>query len=116
MGVLKTPCDKNPVYPLTINTSLVMSLTLLARASARQSIARTRALHTTSPVRDVHGHYHVRIVFSPALRVAPLTLFKHLPFDFPTSQNKGIFGLKVAAYLITGFSIPFVASWWQLYM
>ena len=107
--------DKNPVT--TINTShLVMSLTLLARASARQSIARTRALHTTSPVRDVHGHYHVRIVFSPALRLAPLTLFKHLPFDFPTSQNKGIFGLKVAAYLITGFSIPFVASWWQLYM
>ena len=92
-----------------------MSLTLLTRALARQSIARTRALHTTSPVRDDHGHYHVCIVFLLALRVV-LTLSQHLPFDLPTNQNKRIFGLKVAVYFITGFSIPFAASWWQLYV
>ncbi|KAF5363663.1 hypothetical protein D9756_000707 [Leucocoprinus leucothites] len=73
-----------------------MSLTVLSRTSARQFAARARSLHTTAPVRDAHGHYH------------------HFPFDFPTSQNKGVFGLKVATYLLTGFSIPFAAVWWQL--
>lgn len=36
-----------------------MSLPLLARTSARQAITRARTLHTTAPVRDAHGHYHV---------------------------------------------------------
>ncbi|KAF9452468.1 hypothetical protein P691DRAFT_756393 [Macrolepiota fuliginosa MF-IS2] len=75
---------------------LAMSLSILTRTPARQVFARARSLHTTTPVRDVHGHYH------------------HLPFAFPAKDSKGAFGVKVAAYLMAGFSIPFAASWWQL--
>jgi len=41
--------------------------------------------------------------------------FKHLPFQFP-GNRKLSFGLKVAAYLSFGFSIPFLASYYQLWV
>lgn len=37
-----------------------MALSLIARTSARQAFTRGRSLHTTAPLRDAHGHYHVR--------------------------------------------------------
>ena len=36
---------------------------------------------------------------------------QHIPFDY---DNKPVFGAKVAAYLITGFAVPFVAAYYQL--
>ncbi|KAI0091959.1 hypothetical protein BDY19DRAFT_990715 [Irpex rosettiformis] len=36
----------------------------------------------------------------------------HIPFNY--YKSKPVFGLKVASYLIFGFSIPFVASVYQL--
>lgn len=35
---------------------------------------------------------------------------QHIPFDY---DNKPVFGAKVAAYLLTGFAIPFVAAYYQ---
>ncbi|KAI0721912.1 hypothetical protein C8T65DRAFT_629638 [Cerioporus squamosus] len=67
-------------------------MSLLARSAAaplRQVAVRARA----APVRSMHGEY------------------KHIPFDY---NKKGIFGAKVAAYLVTGFAIPFVAAAYQL--
>ncbi|EKM80365.1 hypothetical protein AGABI1DRAFT_128038 [Agaricus bisporus var. burnettii JB137-S8] len=73
-----------------------MSLPLLARTSARQAITRARSLHTTAPLRDAHAHHDP------------------LPFAFPTKENKGMFGLKLAVFLSVGFSIPFIAAWNQM--
>ncbi|KAI0751318.1 hypothetical protein C8Q80DRAFT_1268575 [Daedaleopsis nitida] len=66
-------------------------MSLLARSAAplRQVAVRAR----TAPVRSMHGEY------------------KHIPFDY---DKKVVFGVKVAAYLIGGFSIPFVAAYYQL--
>ncbi|KAK7696649.1 hypothetical protein QCA50_001307 [Cerrena zonata] len=66
-----------------------MSL-LAARVPLRQ-IARSRAV---VPARSMHAG-----------------VYKHLPFE---TKNKAGFGLKLASYLITGFSIPFVAAWYQM--
>ncbi|KAI0663007.1 hypothetical protein C8Q70DRAFT_955252 [Cubamyces menziesii] len=66
-------------------------MSLLARSAAplRQVAVRARA----APIRSMHGEY------------------KHIPFNY---DKKGVFGLKVASYLIFGFSIPFGAAWYQL--
>ncbi|KAL0949732.1 hypothetical protein HGRIS_009772 [Hohenbuehelia grisea] len=72
-----------------------MSVSMLARAALRQrAVAGARSIHTTAPVRS-SGHYH------------------HLPFAFP-GNKKAAFGAKVFVYLLTGFSIPFIASAYQL--
>ena len=39
--------------------------------------------------------------------------YQHIPFDY---DKKAVFGVKVAAYLITGFAVPFVAAYYQLYV
>ncbi|KAI0723438.1 hypothetical protein C8Q76DRAFT_794378 [Earliella scabrosa] len=66
-------------------------MSLLARSAAplRQVTVRARA----APVRSMHGEY------------------KHIPFDY---DKKGTFGVKVVAYLVSGFAIPFVAAYYQL--
>ncbi|KAI0366396.1 hypothetical protein BV20DRAFT_1055687 [Pilatotrama ljubarskyi] len=66
-------------------------MSFLARSAPplRQVAVRSRA----APVRSMHGEY------------------KHIPFNY---DKKGVFGLKVASYLIGGFSIPFVAAYYQL--
>ncbi|KAF7795866.1 hypothetical protein EIP86_007033 [Pleurotus ostreatoroseus] len=64
-------------------------MSLLARAPVRQLAVRRFA----APVRNMHGEY------------------KHIPFEY---SNKAAWGSKLAAYLITGFSIPFVAAWYQI--
>jgi len=38
--------------------------------------------------------------------------YKHIPFNYEGS--KAVFGAKVAIFLLTGFSIPFVASYYQI--
>lgn len=42
-----------------------MSLSILARSPAfrQQALLRARSLHTTSPVRSAHGHYHVHNIY-----------------------------------------------------
>ncbi|CAL1702192.1 unnamed protein product [Somion occarium] len=37
--------------------------------------------------------------------------YKHLPFE---TKNRTAFGLKFVSYLLTGFSIPFIAAYYQL--
>ncbi|RDB22681.1 hypothetical protein Hypma_010294 [Hypsizygus marmoreus] len=71
-----------------------MSFAVLARSQAVRQV-RARAFHTTGPVRAPHGEYH------------------HLPFAWP-GNKKAAFGAKVFLYLITGFSIPFIATKYQL--
>ncbi|KAI0771476.1 hypothetical protein BD413DRAFT_475930 [Trametes elegans] len=68
-------------------------MSLLARSAAplRQVAVRARAV----PARSVHSGY------------------KPVPFSY---HNKGAFGLKVGSYLIAGFSLPFVAAYYQLYV
>ncbi|KAF8057968.1 hypothetical protein FPV67DRAFT_1364525, partial [Lyophyllum atratum] len=74
-----------------------MSLSILARSPVlrQQASARARSFHTSSSARSAHGHYH------------------HLPFNLP-GEKKGIFAVKIIAFLGTGFAIPFAAAKWQL--
>ncbi|KAG2135921.1 uncharacterized protein EDB93DRAFT_1254166 [Suillus bovinus] len=69
---------------------------MLARAplSLRAQVVRARAVPSA---RFVHGHgeYH------------------HLPFAWP-GKKRVSFGIKLTAFLVTGFSIPFVAAKFQL--
>ncbi|KAI9063365.1 hypothetical protein FKP32DRAFT_1676417 [Trametes sanguinea] len=67
-------------------------MSILARSAAplRQVAVRARA----APVRSMHsGEY------------------KHIPFNY---DKKPVFAAKVASYLIFGFSIPFIAAYYQL--
>lgn len=91
-------------------------MSLLARSAAaplRQVAVRARA----APVRSMHGEYKVRRPYElVGVFPRPLTWcrgLQHIPFDY---SKKGIFGAKVAAYLVTGFSVPFVAAYYQLYV
>ncbi|KAH9007001.1 hypothetical protein EDB86DRAFT_2869481 [Lactarius hatsudake] len=66
-------------------------MSFLARTPAlRRQIIQSRAF---VPSRGVHG-------------------YKHMPFNYEGS--KAVFGAKVAVFLLTGFSIPVVASYYQL--
>ena len=40
-----------------------------------------------------------------------LQCMQHLPFAY---ENKRAFGVKLASYMLIGFTLPFVASWYQL--
>ncbi|KAF8974225.1 hypothetical protein BDZ97DRAFT_1911430 [Flammula alnicola] len=73
-----------------------MSMSLLARPALRQQVlARARGFHASRPARSAgHDDYH------------------HLPFAWP--ESKSLWGAKVASYLIFGFSIPFIATGYQL--
>ncbi|KAJ8502436.1 hypothetical protein ONZ45_g62 [Pleurotus djamor] len=62
---------------------------------ARRSVSGFRSLHTTAVARSAGHDYH------------------HLPFAWP-GDKKVSFGTKVTVFLIAGFSIPFVASAYQL--
>ncbi|EMD41085.1 hypothetical protein CERSUDRAFT_91843 [Gelatoporia subvermispora B] len=70
-------------------------MSILARSAA--PAARRALIRPRQQVRFSHGHGHEE--------------YEHMPFDY---KNKRVFGLKVATYLATGFSIPFVAAWYQL--
>ncbi|KAH9482924.1 hypothetical protein JR316_0005024 [Psilocybe cubensis] len=73
-----------------------MSLSILARSSAVRQQALSRGFHASKAARSAgHDDYH------------------HLPFAWP-GQKKAAFGAKVAVYLTFGFSIPFIASWYQI--
>jgi len=66
-------------------------MTLVARTSAlRRQVVQSRAF---VPSRGVHD-------------------YKHIPFNYEGS--KAVFGVKVAVFLLSGFSIPFVASYYQI--
>ncbi|KAF8351541.1 hypothetical protein F5887DRAFT_938029 [Amanita rubescens] len=65
-------------------------------STAARSLVRKRAFNTSALRRSEHGDY------------------KHFPFDLPTQKNKGIFGLKLFLFMASGFSIPFIASAYQL--
>ncbi|KAI6164779.1 hypothetical protein EDD17DRAFT_1557938 [Pisolithus thermaeus] len=66
---------------------------MLVRAPQTRVVRR----RVNTPVRFAHGHgeYH------------------HLPFQFP-GNKRASFGLKLSAFLLTGFSIPFLAAAFQL--
>ncbi|PPQ64696.1 hypothetical protein CVT24_008323 [Panaeolus cyanescens] len=73
-----------------------MAASLIARTALRQRVAvNARSFHASGPARSAHDDYH------------------HLPFAFP-GQKKAAFGTKLTLFLVSGFSIPFVASVWQL--
>ncbi|PCH41179.1 hypothetical protein WOLCODRAFT_162868 [Wolfiporia cocos MD-104 SS10] len=70
------------------------TMTLLARAGVPLRQAARRSPIAT-PARFSHGHAE----FSP------------VPFTY---KNRKLFAAKVAAYLVGGFAIPFVAAAYQL--
>jgi cytochrome c oxidase subunit 7c len=39
---------------------------------------------------------------------------QHIPFNYEGS--KAAFGAKVAVFLLSGFSVPFLASYYQMYV
>jgi len=67
-------------------------MSLLARAP--QLAARSRVF---IPARNMSSHGHGE--------------YKHMPFNY---NKTGVFGAKLALYLATGFTIPFVAVAYQL--
>ncbi|KAF5321591.1 hypothetical protein D9619_000463 [Psilocybe cf. subviscida] len=70
-------------------------LSAVARPALRsQTLVRARGFHASRVAKSADHDYH------------------HLPFAWP--ENKISFGVKVSAYLITGFAIPFVAAAYQL--
>ena len=40
--------------------------------------------------------------------------YQHIPFNYEGS--KAIFGVKVTLFLLSGFSVPFIASYYQMYV
>ncbi|KAF8897451.1 hypothetical protein BD779DRAFT_1667429 [Infundibulicybe gibba] len=72
-----------------------MSFSVLARSAIRHQGVTLRSFHTTTPARSAHGDYH------------------HFPFQMPGDKKAG-FGFKVVVYMASGFSLPFLASAWQL--
>ncbi|PPQ92375.1 hypothetical protein CVT25_008725 [Psilocybe cyanescens] len=72
-----------------------MSLSILARSSVIRQQALSRSFHASKTARSAHDDYH------------------HLPFQWP-GEKKATFGAKVAVYLAFGFSIPFIASYYQI--
>ncbi|TFK43620.1 hypothetical protein BDQ12DRAFT_718819 [Crucibulum laeve] len=68
---------------------------LIRSAPRQQTLVRARAIHASASARSAHGHYH------------------HLPFQLP-GDKKAAFGAKLMVYLSVGFSIPFIASYYQL--
>jgi len=93
-------------------------MSILTRPLLRQGLSGVRSIHATAPARSAHGDYHVCLLLSRCLktRLKPCNvLLQHLPFKFP-GDKKGRFGAKVFVFLFTGFSIPFLASAYQLYV
>ncbi len=45
-----------------------------------------------------------------------LTCTQHFPFDLPTQKTKAVFGLKLFLFMGSAFSIPFIASAYQLFV
>lgn len=43
----------------------------------------------------------------------PVHNMQHLPFQFPGNKRL-TFGVKLTAFLLSGFSIPFLASYYQM--
>jgi len=80
------------VFSGTKHTRLSMLSTATRSLVVRQ---RFRAFHASALRRSDHGHYH------------------HLPFNFP-GEKKAAFGFKVFTFLAAGFSIPILASFYQL--
>jgi Cytochrome c oxidase subunit VIIc len=87
---------------------------------ARTSVLQRQVLHSRVfvPSRGAHGYkvsvhaHHENATTIP--RRSPPTPFKHMPFNYEGS--KAVFGAKVAVFLLTGFSVPMVASYYQLYV
>ncbi|KAJ8590305.1 hypothetical protein M405DRAFT_861446 [Rhizopogon salebrosus TDB-379] len=70
---------------------------MLAHRVPHSLRARVSRVRVAPPARFAHGHgeYH------------------HLPFQFPGKKRLS-FGIKLTAFLVTGFSIPFAAAKFQL--
>ncbi|EGO27423.1 hypothetical protein SERLADRAFT_460814 [Serpula lacrymans var. lacrymans S7.9] len=79
-------CDLFTVLFITI-----MSLLARAPLTLRQHAGRSRTVLS----RSMHDYHH-------------------FPFQFPGEKKKAAFGLKVALFLTTGFSLPFAAALFQL--
>lgn len=105
--------------PTHFTVSLPLTMSLVSRTSALQrQILRSRVF---VPSRGAHDGYHVscawRSIYEQATTTphhSPSTLFQHIPFRY--DGPKAIFGAKVAAFLLTGFSIPGIAAYYQMYV
>jgi len=89
-----------------------MSLLVRAPRLAARS-ARSNALVQS---RGMHGEYKVRLSYrpekpSPSGCEVDKRVMQHIPFD---TDKKVPLAIKTFLYLSTGFSIPFLASYYQL--
>ncbi|KAG8960064.1 hypothetical protein FRC03_007109 [Tulasnella sp. 419] len=80
-----------------------MSSSLIIRA-ARPTLARASAKQVSA--RGVHIENKLYEIFH-----TDSAHLQNMPFDY---RNKRAFGFKLAAYMATGFAIPFVAAAYQI--
>jgi cytochrome c oxidase subunit 7c len=91
-----------------------MSLSVVARSALRPRQIAARGFKSSTPARSAgHGEYHVWTRTSLIDMLKRTHLMQHLPFQFPGNKRLK-FGVKVTAYLLSGFSIPFLAAYHQL--
>ena len=87
-------------------------MSLLARAP--RLAARSARSNVLVQSRGMHGEYKVRLsrrdLHFPGGKLTNVEM-QHIPFDY---DRKVPFAIKTFLYLSTGFSIPFVASYYQL--
>jgi cytochrome c oxidase subunit 7c len=84
------------------------------------SRAATRITRAPLQARSVHIENHVGAVRSLYVNRSGMAsselidnkLLQNMPFKY-TDVRKSSIGLKVAVFMISGFSIPFVAAWYQ---
>ena len=91
--------------------ALLLTMSLVARSSALRQTLHSRAL---VPSRGVHGYKVCLFYSSYNEKLSHLRAHQHIPFNYEGS--KAVFGTKVAVFLLSGFSIPFIASWYSLYV
>lgn len=81
-------------------------ITVIQRAAVR-----SRSLHSSAVIRSGHGPYEVLHPNAPIISLFIAT--QHLPFK-SGEKEAGPFAVKLVAYLGLGFSIPFIASFYQM--
>lgn len=94
-------------------TSFFQTMSLLARAP--RLAARSARSNVRVQSRGMHGEGEYKVCSSQRNPRYPAGKFKymlqHIPFDY---DKKLPLAIKTFLYLGTGFSIPFVASYYQL--
>ncbi|KAF9524562.1 hypothetical protein CPB83DRAFT_861137 [Crepidotus variabilis] len=71
-----------------------MSLITPCAMHFSRSLSQKSGFYTRTTIRQIHS--------------------QHNPMPF-SSENRRLFAVKCLLYMGTGFSVPFIASWWHIH-